>query len=57
MTDEAREATGAPGSEGVPLSDRAAWLLFLLPLTFFLWTGVLLITRHRLLYKLNNTLC
>ena len=39
MTDEAREATGAPGSEGVPLSDRAAWLLFLLPLTFFLWTG------------------
>ena len=39
MTDEAREATGALGSKGVPLSDRAAWLLFLLPLTWFLWTG------------------
>ena len=40
MTDEAREATGALGSKGIPLSDRATWLLFLLPLTWFLWTGV-----------------
>ncbi len=39
MTDEAREATGALGSKGIPLSDRAVWLLFLLPLTWFLWTG------------------
>ena len=39
MTDEAREATGALGSKGIPLSDRATWLLFLLPLTWFLWTG------------------
>jgi len=39
MTDEAREATGALASKGVPLSNRAAWLLFLVPLTWFLWTG------------------
>ncbi|MCH2107343.1 MAG: glycosyltransferase family 39 protein, partial [Planctomycetes bacterium] len=39
MTDEASGATGARAPEGLHLSERAAWLLLLLPLSWFLWTG------------------
>jgi len=39
MTEEPSRATGAAESAGVPLSDRAAWLLLLITLSWFLWTG------------------
>jgi len=39
MTDEAREAATPDASPGVPLDRRATWLLLLIPLSWFLWTG------------------
>ena len=39
MTEEPSRATGAAESARVPLSDRAAWLLLLISLAWFLWTG------------------
>ena len=39
MADAAKDSEGAPNPKRIVLSDRAAWLLLLIPVALFLWTG------------------